>query len=73
MKFKVTLKDPDGVYESIEDAAKWQLSSQAEAYACELVSQEYDHDYGAQDEYITCRFIRVCHRCWCACIPTKRP
>jgi len=22
MKFKVTLKDPDGVYESIEDAAK---------------------------------------------------
>jgi len=33
--------------------AKWQVSSQAEAYACELVAQEYDHDYGQQDEYIT--------------------
>lgn len=33
--------------------ARWQLSSQAEAYACELVSQEYDHDYGPRDEYVT--------------------
>lgn len=33
--------------------AKWQLSSQAEGYACDLVAQHYDHDYGPQDEYIT--------------------
>lgn len=33
--------------------AKAVMSSQAEAYACELIAEKYDAYYGIQDEYVT--------------------
>lgn len=32
---------------------KWEMSSQARGYACELIGQHYDYNYGMNEEYVT--------------------
>lgn len=33
--------------------AKWEYAAGAYSYACELIAQEYDYNYGAHEEYAT--------------------
>lgn len=40
-------------FNRIVTPAKWQLAAGAETYACELVAEAYDYNYGRNDDYAT--------------------